>query len=113
MAAMTQYTGDTSIITNIGTTPQERGLTTDEFKAKFDEALKAFVEWFNSTHKTEFEAIAFPATGMKTDANQTMTAKIIAQNNTDYTTAQIRNITLSTSDASGGGNGDVWIKYTP
>jgi len=54
--AMTQYTGDTEIITNIGTTPQERGLSTDEFKAKFDEGLKAFVTWFNDTHKTEFDA---------------------------------------------------------
>jgi hypothetical protein len=53
---MTQYTGDTDIIANVGTTPQERGLTTDEFKAKFDEGLKAFVSWFNTTHKTEFDA---------------------------------------------------------
>lgn len=42
----------------------------------------------------------------------TMTTIIAAQNNTSYTTKQIRNITLSTSDASGGDNGDVWIKYT-
>jgi hypothetical protein len=56
--AMTQYTGDTEIITNIGTTPQERGLTADQFKAKFDEGLKAFVTWFNGTHKTEFDAVS-------------------------------------------------------
>lgn len=31
---------------------------------------------------------------------------------TDYTTARIRNITLSTADPSGGSNGDIWIKYT-
>jgi len=54
--AMTSYTGETEIITNIGTTPDERGLSTDEFKAKFDEGLKAFVTWFNDTHKTEFDA---------------------------------------------------------
>ena len=45
-------------------------------------------------------------------AGETMTGALVAQNNTDYTTAQMRNITLSTSDASGGGNGDIWIKYT-
>jgi hypothetical protein len=56
--AMTQYTGDTEIITNIGTTPQERGLTADQFKAKFDEGLKAFVTWFNDTHGTEFDALS-------------------------------------------------------
>lgn len=29
-------TANTTVITNIGTAPAERGLTTDEFKAKFD-----------------------------------------------------------------------------
>jgi hypothetical protein len=55
---MTEYDGNVEIITNIGTTPDERGLSTDEFKAKFDEGLKAFVTWFNTTHKTEFDAKA-------------------------------------------------------
>lgn len=40
-----------------------------------------------------------------------MTGVLTAQNNTSYTTKQIRNITLSTADPSGGANGDVWIKY--
>ncbi len=43
---------------------------------------------------------------------QTMTSILTAQNNTSYTTKQVRNITLSTSDPSGGSNGDIWIKYT-
>ena len=55
--AMTPYSGETEIIGKLGTTPQERGLTTQQFKDKFDEGLKAFVEWFNLTHKTEFEAV--------------------------------------------------------
>ena len=54
--AMTPYSGDTSVIGKLGTTPQERGLTTQQFKDKFDEGLKEFVTWFNSTHKTEFDA---------------------------------------------------------
>ena len=45
-------------------------------------------------------------------SGETMTGALVAQNNTNYTTAQMRNITLSTADASGGGNGDIWIKYT-
>ena len=45
-------------------------------------------------------------------SGETMTGALVAQNNTNYTTAQMRNITLSTGDASGGGNGDIWIKYT-
>ena len=42
----------------------------------------------------------------------TMTGDVVGHADTDYTTARFRNITLSTSDASGGGNGDIWIKYT-
>jgi hypothetical protein len=56
MAEMTPYSGDTEVISKLGTTPQERGLTTEQFKAKFDEGLNGFVTWFNTVHKTEFEA---------------------------------------------------------
>lgn len=55
--AMTPYGGNTDVIAALGTTPQERGLETQEFKAKFDEALTAFVAWFNDAHKTEFDAL--------------------------------------------------------
>lgn len=43
----------------------------------------------------------------------TMTGKLIAQNNTDYTVKQMRNIFISTSEpaASDGANGDIWLKY--
>lgn len=41
----------------------------------------------------------------------TMTGVLTAQNNTFYTTKQVRNVTLSTSAPSGGGNGDVWFVY--
>ena len=43
----------------------------------------------------------------------TMTGPLVAQNNANYTTAQIRNIIISTADPSGGSNGMLWIKYTP
>lgn len=35
--AIPNCTATTTVITNIGTNPSERGLTTDQFKAKFDE----------------------------------------------------------------------------
>jgi len=54
--AMTPYSGDTSVIGKLGTTPQERGLTTQQFKDKFDEGLKNFVQWFNTAHKSEYDA---------------------------------------------------------
>lgn len=46
-------------------------------------------------------------------AGGTFTGSVTAQNNTSYTTKQLRNITLSTSAPSGGANGDVWIQYKP
>ena len=44
----------------------------------------------------------------------TMTGVLTAQNNTSYTTKQVRNITLSTAEptSNDGANGDVWIVYT-
>lgn len=42
----------------------------------------------------------------------TMTGALVAQNNANYTTAQVRNIIISTSDPSGGQSGDIWIKYS-
>jgi hypothetical protein len=44
----------------------------------------------------------------------TMTGTLVAQNNTAYTTKQVRNIFLSTGDptSSVGANGDIWIKYS-
>ena len=42
----------------------------------------------------------------------TMSGMVMAQDNVNYTTAQLRNIILSSSEPSGGVNGQVWIKYT-
>lgn len=47
-------------------------------------------------------------------AGGTFTGPAYAQANTAYTTAQLRNIILSTADASGSApNGTIWIKYKP
>lgn len=54
------------------------------------------------------------AIGDKVDkSGGTMTGALVAQNNTNYTTAQVRNIIISTADPSGGSSGMLWIKYTP
>ena len=44
-------------------------------------------------------------------SGDTMAGELVAQNNTNYTTKQVRNIIISTEDPSGGDNGDIWIKY--
>ena len=51
--------------------------------------------------------------GTKLDkSGGTMTGALVAQNNANYTTKQVRNIIISTADPSGGSNGDIWVKYT-
>ena len=42
-----------------------------------------------------------------------MTGELVAQNKTNYSTKQVRNIIISTADPteSDGDNGDIWIKY--
>ena len=54
-------------------------------------------------------------TNLKTDkmnvSGGTMIGALVAQNNTNYTTKQVRNVFISTSDPSGGESGDIWIKY--
>ena len=49
--------------------------------------------------------------GKVSKSGDTMAGALIAQNNTNYSVAQVRNIIISTSDPSGGNNGDIWIKY--
>lgn len=44
-------------------------------------------------------------------ASPTFTGAAKVSANTNYATAQLRNIIISTADPSGGSNGDIWIKY--
>ena len=50
--------------------------------------------------------------GKVSKSGNTMTGALVAQNNTNYSVAQVRNIIISTSDPSGGNSGDIWIRYT-
>ena len=40
-----------------------------------------------------------------------MTGALVAQSNTNYTTAQVRNVIISPNEPSGGNDGDIWIQY--
>ena len=55
--------------------------------------------------------IYYVCPGKVSKSGDTMTGALIAQNNTNYSVAQVRNIIISTSDPSGGNSGDIWIKY--
>ena len=66
--------------------------------------------WIYSRTKAEMKSDL----GIDDKLNQsggTMTGALVAQSNTNYDTAQIRNVIISTSDPSGGSSGDIWIKY--
>lgn len=60
------------------------------------------------------DKIATAANDALPKSGGTLTGIVAAQSNTDYTTKQIRNVILSTSEptSSDGANGDIWIKYT-
>ncbi|KTE89297.1 hypothetical protein [Desulfitobacterium hafniense] len=65
-----------------------------------------------ATNNTQIATTAFvKAQGNLPLTGGTMTGTLVAQNNTNYTTKQVRNITLSTATPSGGGNGDLWFVY--
>lgn len=65
-----------------------------------------------TTANTNISTLQSDVSNKLNQSGGTMTGTLIAQNNTNYTTKQVRNVFISTADPSGGGNGDIWIKYT-
>ncbi len=49
---------------------------------------------------------------LDTNANWIVTGALVAQSNTNYTTPQVRNVTMSTSAPSGGSNGQIHYQYS-
>jgi hypothetical protein len=75
MADMTRFDLDkVNVIGKLGTTPQERGLTTQQFKDKFDEGPIALGEFVNETLIPEVEAhlADYSTNAIKKDGSVTM-----------------------------------------
>ena len=53
-----------NIITTIGTTAQERAITTDAFKAKFDETVAAIKTYLNDVLTVEVDTALAPIAGL-------------------------------------------------
>ena len=70
-------------------------------------ALSAVVD----SNTDDITALQSSVNGKVSKFGGTMTGALVAQNNTDYSVAQVRNIIISTSDPSGGNSGDIWIKF--
>ena len=64
-----------------------------------------------STNTQNIATLQSNVNGKVSKSGDTMTGALIAQNNTNYSVAQVRNIIISTEDPSGGNSGDIWIKY--
>ena len=64
-----------------------------------------------STLQSNISTLQSSVNGKVSKSGDTMTGALVAQNNTNYSVAQVRNSIISTSDPSGGNNGDIWIKY--
>ena len=64
-----------------------------------------------TTNAQNISTLQSSVNGKVSKSGDTMTGALIAQNNTNYSVAQVRNIIISTSDPSGGNSGDIWIKY--
>lgn len=79
-------------------------------------AIDTQVSELNSGLSTANSNISALQTAMNDKVDKsggTLEGALVAQRNTNYATAQVRNVIISTADPSGGSNGDIWIKYTP
>ena len=94
----------------MATTTTNYGLTKPAGTDKYD------ISVFNGNADkidAQMKANANAADAALPKAGGTMTGKLVAQSNTDYTTKQVRNIVCSTAEptSSDGANGDLWAVY--
>lgn len=75
-------------------------------------SLESTVNTLSSDNATNKKNITSLTNNKLNKSGGTMTGTLVAQNNTNYTTKQVRNIFISTASPSGGSNGDIWIKYS-
>ena len=97
-------------ISNVETTTPLNADTLQGYTADYF-ATAASLTSVNSNISTMQNDITNLKSGKLNISGGTMTGALVAQNNANYTTKQVRNIFISTSDPSGGSNGDIWIKY--
>ena len=64
-----------------------------------------------ATLQSNISALQSSVNGKVSKSGGTMAGALVAQNNTNYSVAQVRNIIISTAEPSGGNSGDIWIKY--
>ena len=104
-------------ISNIETTTPLNADTLQGYTADYFATATglASVNFTVSAMKSDITTAKTDISNLKTNkmdiSGGTMTGALVAQNNTDYSVAQVRNIIISTAGPSGGNSGDIWIKY--
>ena len=106
----------TDVVNNLTSTATNVPLSAAQGKA-LNDSVNAINDGVNAIQdgvNTIQDDISALANNKLNKSGGTMTGILTAQNNTSYTTKQVRNIILSTSEptSSDGANGDIWIKYT-
>ena len=101
----------------MATTTTNYGLTKPAGTDKYDiSVFNGNADKIDSQMKANANAAATAkntADAARPKAGGTMSGKLVAQSNTDYTTKQVRNIVCSTAEptSSDGANGDLWAVY--
>lgn len=110
--ALTKLTTNLNNIQSLHDRPNSAdGLTSDQLKAKFDQAGNDIKAYINNTLTAELDN-ALIENYSKTEID----AKFLEMSNRYYTKEEIDNnkqkkITYGTSDPTGGEDGDIYIKY--
>lgn len=116
--ALTKTTVAVNNIQSLADTPSSAdGLTTATFKAKFDKTGSDLKDYINYTLTTEIDtALSLKATASdylsKAGNLSGLANTTTARTNLGLGSIATRNVTVSTSDPSGGADGDIWIKYS-
>ncbi len=84
----------------------ENNLSLREAFTSYTQKIKEYIAENAGSGNGNDNSDSLPITG------GTMEGALIAQSNTAYTTAQVRNVTMSTSAASGGSNGQIHYQYS-
>lgn len=86
--------------------------STWEFEFELNNSSFTAVQWAAINSGITADSVGLIGSALQKSGG-TMTGRLVAQNNTNYATKQVRNIYLSTSDptSADGANGDIWIRY--
>jgi len=84
----------------------------DMFAGKDDVHSHSNKATLDKLSETDGGKVTYSGTEIATVSGATLTGALVAQANTDYTVAQVHNVTMSTAAPTGGLNGQIHYKYS-